>query len=103
MNTVKAYTLPSTIISKLHSLTNGQWLNLQTYLLVTGKSPAYSTNNTSWDCTNPDPRYHWTNDVERYCWSDMQTVLAAINSDTSAQMNSPANVASLWGFAPPPQ
>jgi hypothetical protein len=103
VNTVKAYTLPSTIISKLHSLTNGQWLNLQTYLLVTGKSPAYSTNNTSWDCTNPDPRYHWTNDVERYCWSDMQTVLAAINSDTSAQMNSPANVASLWGFAPPPQ
>ena len=103
VNSVKAYTLPSTIITKLHNLADGQWLNLQTYLLVTGQNPVYGTNPTRWDCTNPDPRYHWTNDVERYCWNDMQTVLAAINSDSSVQMNSPAGVASVWGLAPPPQ
>ena len=103
VNKVKAYTLPSTIITKLHSLTNGQWLNLQTYLLVTGTNPVYGTNPTRWDCTNPDPRYHWTNDVERYCWNDMQTVLAALNSDTSVQMSSPSAVAAIWGWPPPPQ
>jgi hypothetical protein len=103
VNKVKAYTLPSTIIAQMHSLKPGQWQNLQTYVLVTGTNPAYSSNKTRWDCTNPDPRYHWTNDVERYCWSDMQTVLAALNADTSVQMNSPGGVAALWGWQPPPK
>jgi Invasin, domain 3 len=103
VNSVKAYTLPSTIISKINNLQPGQWLNLQTYLLVTGTSPAYATNKDRWDCTDPDPKYHWTNDVERYCWSDMQTVLARLNADTNVHMNSPSGVAAVWGLAPPPQ
>jgi invasin-like protein len=103
VNTVKAYTLPSTIISKINNLKPGQWLSLQTYVLVTNTNPVYTTNKTQWDCTNSDPRYHWTNDVERYCWSDLQTILAAINSNTSVEMNSPSAVASTWGWPPPPQ
>ncbi len=103
VNKVKAYTLPSTVIAQMRSLQPGQWQNLQTYVLVTGKSPTYATNNTKWDCTSPDPRYHWTNDVERYCWTDMQTVLAALNADASVKSNSPAGVATDWGLAPPPQ
>ena len=41
--------------------------------------------------------------MERYCWSDMQTVLAALNADASVKSNSPAGVATDWGLAPPPQ
>jgi hypothetical protein len=103
VNNVKAYTLPSTIIAEMNNLKRGQWQNLQTYVLVTGTNPTYTTNKTRWDCTNPDPRYHWTNDVERYCWSDMQTILAALNADTSVHMNSPSGVAALWGWQPPPK
>jgi hypothetical protein len=103
VNTVKAYTLPNKIIAKLTSLQPGQWLNLQTYVLVTGKSPTYSTNRTRWDCSSPYAAYHWTNDVERYCWSDMKTVLAAINASTTVDSNTPARVAAIWGLAPPPQ
>ena len=103
VNKVKAYTLPSTVIAQMHSLQPGQWQNLQTYLLVTGKNPTYATNTTRWDCTSSDPRYHWTNDVERYCWNDMRTVLAALNADSSVKSNSPAGVATDWGLAPPPQ
>jgi hypothetical protein len=103
VNKVKAYTLPSAVIAQMHSLQPGQWQNLQTYLLVTGKNPTYATNATRWDCTNPDPRYHWTNDVERYCWNDMRTVLAALNADGSVKSNSPAGVATDWRLARPPQ
>jgi hypothetical protein len=102
-NKVKPYTLPSTVIGQLHALQPGQWLNVQTYVLVTGTSPAYATNKAQWDCTNPDPAYHWTNDVERYCWSDMQQILAAVNADTNVVSNSPSGVAQAWGMAPPPQ
>jgi invasin-like protein len=103
VNNVKAYTLPSKIITQMQNLQPGQWLNLQTYVLVTGTSPTYATNKTQWDCTNADPRYHWTNDVERYCWSDMQTVLAALNADTNVVSNSASGVAAAWGLAPPSQ
>ena len=103
LKTGKAYTLPSAVIAQMNSLQPGQWLNMQTYLLVTGKSPTYATNTTRWDCTNPDPHYHWSNDVERYCWSDMQTVLAALNANQNVESNSASGVAALWGWGPPPQ
>ena len=103
VNNVKAYTLPSTVIAQLQSLKPGQWMNMQTYLLVTGTSPAYATNKAQWDCTDPDPRYHWTNDVERYCWSDMQQVLAALNADTDVVSNSPSGVAAAWRLTAPPE
>lgn len=104
INKVKAYTLPSNVIAKLNGLQNGQWLNMQTYVLVTGTGPInYTTNKAQWDCTNPDPRYHWTNDVERYCWNDLQTILAAVNADTNVVSNSPSGVAQAWGLPAPPQ
>jgi hypothetical protein len=55
-------------------------LTLQVYLLVTGTSPTYSTTATKWDCTSSNITLHWTNDAERYCWSDFQTVLQYLSS-----------------------
>jgi hypothetical protein len=103
VNRVKAYTLPATVIHKMSVLQSGQWLNLQTYVLVTGKNPQYATNPTRWDCTASNPAYHWTNDVERYCWVDMQRVLASLSTNTRIQSNSPSGVAAAWGLPAPPQ
>lgn len=73
--TVTQYNNPEGIISQLKSLPAGSVLTLQVYLLVTGTSPSYTTNATRWDCSSPDLTLHWTNDAERYCWSDLQVVL----------------------------
>ncbi len=69
-----AYRTPAQIISAIQSLQPGQVMTLQAYVLVTGKNPPYSSNNTRWDCTSSNPNLHWTNDAERYCWSDLQQV-----------------------------
>ena len=69
------YRTPAQIIGLIQSLQPGHVLTLQVYLTVTGTSPPYSTNTDRWDCTASDPNYHWTNDTERYCWTDLQTVL----------------------------
>jgi hypothetical protein len=79
----------------------GQWLSLQSYVLVTGTNPTYATNKTRWDCTSPNPALHWTNDVERYCWVDYQAILAAIPA--TVQVNAPDAVAAIWGMPPPPR
>jgi hypothetical protein len=72
------YRTPAQIISAIQSLQPGQVLSLQAYLTVTGTSPSYATNTDRWDCTSSDPNYHWTNDTERYCWTDLQTVVQYI-------------------------
>jgi hypothetical protein len=72
------YNLPSAIINRMKTLQPGDWYTIQVYLLVKGKSPAYATNKTAWDCTNSDSRQHWTNDNERYCWNDFQQILNAV-------------------------
>jgi hypothetical protein len=82
-------------------LTAGQWLSLQSYVLVTGRNPTYSTNKTRWDCTSANPALHWTNDVERHCWVDYQTILAAIPA--TVQVNAPDAVAAIWGMPSPPR
>jgi hypothetical protein len=89
------YDLPQSIIDRITALTPGQWFTLQAYLLVTGKSPAYSTNTTRWDCTATDPRLHWSNDNERYCWTDYQRIVKAIPS--SVVVTDPLTVAHAWG------
>jgi hypothetical protein len=89
------YNLPSSIISKLKALKAGDWYTIQAYLLVTGKSPVYKTNATAWDCTSSDPRQHWTNDNERYCWNDYQRMVAAIPS--TVLVTDPLTVAHLIG------
>jgi hypothetical protein len=73
--TTLKYKTPAQIITAIQSLQPGQVLSLQVYLTVTGTSPAYTTDTDRWDCTSSDPNLHWTNDAERYCWTDLQTVL----------------------------
>jgi len=75
------YATPSEILAMVDALEPGQWLTLQSYMLVTGKNPPYVHNGTRWDCTSPDPGLHWTNDVERYCYNDFQQVVRAIARD----------------------
>jgi hypothetical protein len=105
------YIQPSTIISLIENLQPDQHLSLQGYVFVTGTNPAYSTtatkpNTTRWDCTSPDPAYHWSNDVERYCWSDFELVLNALqkratDADTPIVITDPETVARTWGMTPP--
>ncbi len=65
-----------------------------------GTSPAYASNTTQWDCTSPNPALHWTNDVERYCYSDYQQILQAIAA-SSVTVTDPLMVAAAWGRIPP--
>jgi len=74
------YAMPAEIIALVDALRPGQWLTLQSYILVTGKNPPYVHNGTRWNCTSPDPDMHWTNDVERYCYNDFQQVVRAIKA-----------------------
>ena len=96
-----AYMTPNKVISKIKALQPGQWLSIQSYVLVTGTNPAYATNKNRWDCTSANTARHWTNDVERYCWVDFQAILAAIPA--TMQVNAPDAVAAVWGMPPPPR
>jgi hypothetical protein len=73
--TITRYRTPDKVIDQINSLKPGQVLTLQSYLNVTGTNPSYTTNPDRWDCTSPDPRWHWSNDAERYCWNDLLTIL----------------------------
>ena len=74
------YATPEEIIALVDALQPGQWLSMQSYILVTGKNPPYTRNGTRWNCTSSNPDRHWTNDVERYCYSDFQQVVQAIKA-----------------------
>jgi len=74
------YATPADIIALVDALQPGQWLTLQSYILVTGKNPAYVHNGTRWNCNSPNPDLHWTNDVERYCYTDFKQVMRAIKA-----------------------
>lgn len=74
----KRYTDPASVVAQIGLLQPGQWFTLQAYVLVTGTSPAYTQDTGQWDCTSPDPAEHWSNDVERYCYSDWQQIVSAV-------------------------
>jgi hypothetical protein len=74
------YATPAEIIALVDALTPGQWLTLQSYILVTGKNPPYTHNGTRWNCNSSNPDLHWTNDVERYCYNDFRQVVQAIKA-----------------------
>src|SRR5215472_2217032 len=74
------YATPAEIIALVDALKPGQWLTLQSYILVTGKNPPYTHNRTRWNCNSSNPDLHWTNDVERYCYNDFQLVVKAIKA-----------------------
>ena len=101
------YTVPRQIITLINNLQPGQDLNLQAYVLVTNSNPnslgqnQYKTNADQWDCTNPDPAYHWTNDAERYCFADFQRIVMAIQNNPNVVVTDPEGVAVAWGMTPP--
>jgi len=93
---VSEYVTPATVIAAIQSLRPGQVLSLQSYLDVTGTNPAYTTSRDRWDCTSSDPNLHWTNDVERYCWTDLETILNYIAS-SGIGITQPAVVEAAFG------
>lgn len=93
----KRYTTPTSIIAEIRSLRPGEWLTLQSYLLVKGTSPAYTNNDTQWDCSSPNPALHWTNDVERYCYSDFQRIARAIAAMPRITVTDPLTVGEAFG------
>lgn len=89
------YTMPSTIIAEIDALRPGQWLTLEAYVLVTGTNPEYTHDRDRWDCSSSNPALHWTNDEERYCYSDYQTIvnaIAAYNSKAASNGTTPITV-----------
>lgn len=93
----KRYRLPSSIIAQINALQSGQWYTLQAYILVTGTNPSYSQNKTQWDCTSSDPTLHWSNDVERYCYSDWQQIVRAIALNPNIMVTDPFTVGIAFG------
>jgi hypothetical protein len=97
LKTLVPYRSPDMMASKVASLQPGQWLTLQSYLLVTGYRAGL------WDCRATDWRDHWTTDAERYCYTDYLQVLNAISTTTI--VTDPKTVAQAWGrtnYTPPP-
>lgn len=92
---VRHYLLPSTLITEVGGLRPGKWMTLQSFILVTGTSPAGSP--IQWDCTSPDPTEHWSNDNERYCYSDWQSVVAAIAARSDVTIADPLTVGIAFG------
>lgn len=100
LTTPVPYMLPSTVIGRLDALQAGQWFSLQSFILVTGTNPAYKTNLSRWDCTSPNPADHWSNDAERYCYSDFQAIMAAIHQKIATNgliSGEPASIAAAFG------
>jgi hypothetical protein len=97
----RRYLLPDKMVSLVNSLAPGEWFTLQSFVLVRGKSPAYSTSNIRWDCSSPDPRLHWTNDWERYCYADWKAVVRAIAARPDVTVTDPLTVGVAFGRTVP--
>jgi hypothetical protein len=81
---------------ELTRLGAGQWLTLQSYVLVKGDRKG------QWHCNARHWRDHWTNDPERYCWSDYLRILDGIPAGVT--VTDPKTVALAWGrtnYRPP--
>jgi hypothetical protein len=90
------YDSPDAVAAQLAALAPAQWLTLQSYLLVRGSRSGM------WDCTSSDWHRHWTDDFERYCYSDYLAVLNGIPA--SVVVTDPKTVAVAWGrtaYTPP--
>jgi hypothetical protein len=91
------YATPDQIIALVNALQPGQWLTLQSYILVKGKNPPYVHNGTQWNCNSANPDLHWTNDVERYCYKDFQQVVQAIAARGDITVTDPLTVGVAFG------
>lgn len=83
-NAPRTYVSPAAVISQINALRPGQWYTLQQYLFVTDVNPVYGASKDRWDCTAANPADHWTNDAERYCWTDVKTIYRDIASRIAA-------------------
>jgi hypothetical protein len=72
------YRTPASVIAAIKALQPGQWMTIQAYVLVAGTNPQYTSSTIRWNCTSSDPARHWTNDNERYCYSDYKKIIAAV-------------------------
>lgn len=93
----KRYATPADIIALVDALQPGQWLELQSYILVKGKTPPYVHNGTQWNCNSANPDLHWSNDVERYCYKDFQQVVQAIAARGGITVTDPLTVGVAFG------
>jgi hypothetical protein len=91
------YNLPSKFIAYINAIEPGEWFTLQAYVLVTGKSPAYTTSPIRWDCTSTNVRMHWSNDNERYCYQDWQVVVGAMRAIPGVTVTDPLTVGIAFG------
>ena len=91
------YVLPKSFVTTVRALRPGQWFTFQSFILVTGKSPAYTTSPIRWDCTSANVRMHWTNDNERYCYQDWQSVITAIAAVPGVVVTDPLTVGVSFG------
>jgi hypothetical protein len=92
---VGSYMLPSEMVSDLQAAGPDQWVVLSTYKLLTGSK---FSGNRRWDCTSPDPRKHWTSELESYCLNDLLAALDAIKP--GSVVTDPATVGEAWGRLP---
>ena len=90
------YQDPQAVIDAIEALPPGRVVTLQAYLLVTGKSPPYAASKDQWDCTSSDPADHWSNDAERYCYSDFQEVMQGLY-DSGVAITQPLAVDAAFG------
>ena len=91
-----SYQDPQALIDAIEALPPGRVVTLQAYLLVTGKSPPYTTSKDQWDCTSSEPADHWSNDAERYCYSDFMEVMQALH-DSGITITQPLAVDAAFG------
>jgi hypothetical protein len=89
------YALPSVQIAHVDALLPGEWMTLQSFVLVLGTSPPGSK--IQWDCTSPDPNEHWTSDNERYCFNDWRSVVEAVSQRPDIAVADPLTVGIAFG------
>ena len=93
----KRYVLPGKVISYVQKLRPGMWFTLQSYILVKGTNPPYTSSPIRWDCTSVHPRLHWSNDNERYCLSDWKMIVNAIGAVPGMHVTDPLSVGVAFG------
>ncbi|HEU0101528.1 MAG TPA: hypothetical protein VFR07_04350 [Mycobacteriales bacterium] len=91
------YALPSRWTERIRALGPGSWLTLQAYVLVTGKSPTDTVSTGRWDCTSADPREHWSNDNERYCYKDYKAIIDELAKVPNLTVTDPLTVGIAFG------
>jgi hypothetical protein len=89
------YALPSVQIAHIDALLPGEWMTLQSFVLVIGTSPPGSK--IQWDCTSADPNEHWTSDNERYCYNDWKSVVNAVSQRPDIKVADPLTVGIAFG------